>query len=207
MTAPAAGPWRRVEVSAERLATWVDRFEARHGSVTVVEDTGAVRLTAADGAVARVDLAAGTARDRDGLLAAAADFDHFGLVLVRRGGFAVGSVEAGRLAASRCGTRYVQGRTKAGGWSQQRYARRRANQADAVAHAAAEAVTAVLGARVTPLVCGGDRTLVRQALALSGRSDQRQVRRWLDVGDPRRRVLEDAVAQARAARIDLNALA
>lgn len=204
--APALAPWRRVEVSAERLAAWIDRFEVRHGLVVLAEDAGAVRLTAADGAVARVHLAAGTAGDRDALVAAVAGFDRFGLVLVRRGGFAVGSVEAGRLAGSRCGTRYVQGRTKAGGWSQQRYARRRSNQADAVARAAADAVTAVLGTRVTPLVCGGDRALVRQTLELSGRSE-RLVRRWLDVPDPRRRVLEDAVAQARSARIDLNPLA
>lgn len=175
--------------------------------MVLAEDAGAVRLTAADGAVARVHLAAGTAGDRDTLVAAVAGFDRFGLVLVRRGGFAVGWVEAGRLAGSRCGTRYVQGRTKAGGWSQQRYARRRSNQADAVARAAADAVTAVLGTRVTPLVCGGDRALVRQTLELSGRSDAPLVRRWLDVPDPRRRVLEDAVARARSARIDLNPLA
>lgn len=200
--------WRTVEVSAERVGGWIERFEARHGVLDVVaEDDAAVRLDAADGAVALVHLTAGPAADRDGLVAAATAFDRFGLVLVRRGGFAVGSVEAGTLAASRCGTRYVQGRTKAGGWSQQRYARRRANQADALAHGAADAVVEVLRERDTPLVCGGDRGLVRQVLELSGRPDDRLIRRWLDVPDPRRSVLVAAVARARAARIDLNALA
>lgn len=170
-------------------------------------DDVTTRVAASDGAVALIDLAAGPATDRAGLVAAAAAFDRFGLVLVRRGGFAVGQVEAATLAGSRCGTRYVQGRTKAGGWSQQRYARRRANQADAVAEQAAAAVSAVLGSRAEPLVCGGDRPLVRQALELSGRTDAQLVRRWLDVPDPRRSVLEAAVARGRSARIQLNALA
>lgn len=207
MVAPTGAAWRRVEVSAERLEGWLDRFEARHGRVVVTADGAATRVAGPDGAVALVDLAAGAATERAGLVAAAVGFDRFGLLLVRRGGFAVGRVEAATLAASRCGTRYVQGRTKAGGWSQQRYARRRANQADAVAQQAADAASAVLGPSTAPLVCGGDRPLVRQALQLSGRADAELVRRWLDVPDPRRQVLEAAVAQARSACIQLNSLA
>ena len=199
--------WRTVEVPADRLDGWLGRFEARHGAVRDSRDDEAVTLTAADGAVARVHLpCAPSPGDSDDLVAAAAAFGSFGLVLVRRGGFAVGRVEQGSLKASRCGTRYVQGKTKAGGWSQQRFARRRANQADAVAQAAAGAVSAVLGRIATTLVCGGDRTLVRQTLELSG-ADGWPVVRWLDVPDPRRQVLIDAIPRARAARIDLNSAA
>src|SRR5262249_9520678 len=43
-----------------------------------------------------------------------------GVLLVRRGGFAAGVFEGARLAESKIGARHVQGRTKAGGWSQQR---------------------------------------------------------------------------------------
>ncbi len=193
---------------AERIRGWLDRFEHRHGAMTATSDTGAVRFTAADGAVARVRLAGGAATpDRAGVERSAAAFDTFGLVLVRRGGFAVGWVDAGRLSASRCGSRYVQGRTKAGGWSQQRYARRRAHQADAVARQAADAVGAVLPRKGVSLVGGGDRPLVRQVLDLCRRPDDALVDRWLDVPDPRRQVLLGAVEQARAARIDLNSLA
>lgn len=207
MSLPPQESWRTVEVSAERLDGWIDRFALRHGLLVAAADDGAVRLTAADGAVARVHLPSGAvAGNRDELVAAAAAFDSFGLVLVRRGGYAVGRVEGRRLAQSRCGTRYVQGKTKAGGWSQQRFARRRANQADAVAQAAAKAFAEVLGATQRILVCGGDRALVRHALELSG-ADKWRTARWLIVPDPRRKVLEDAVDGARAARIALNHLA
>jgi len=200
------GPWRTVEVPAERLAGWIDRFEARHGPVGWVGETEAVRLCAPDGAVAVLTLPgpAPPAADRRSLTTAATSFDTFGVVLVRRGGFAVGRIEAAAVRASRCGTRYVQGKTKAGGWSQQRYARRRAHQADTVVQDAAEAVRTVLGDKPLPLVCGGDRSLVRETLSRAGRGGEAAVVRWLDVPEPRRQVLDAAVTQARAARIRLN---
>jgi hypothetical protein len=110
----------------------------------------------------------------------------------------------------------------AGGWSQQRFARRRANQADELVGAAAQAVRDVLGAPLRdqgfPLVGGGDRQLVGASLELAGRElsgrlpggrslTDRLLPDHLDVPDPRRRVLEAAVDQARAVRITLNQLA
>jgi len=199
--------WRTVEVPAERLGGWIDRFEGRHGDAQVEAEPDGVRLLAPDGAVARIRLPGRPAApSRNEILAAAERFQRFGIVLVRRGGFAVGSVTGAALTGSRCGTRRVQGRTKAGGWSQRRYARRRGHQADALAAAAADAVAQVLGDTPEPLVCGGDRALVHQTLQLAGAAD-RPVVRWLDVPDPRRSVLVDAVARARAARIELNHLA
>ena len=47
---------------------------------------------------------------------------------------------------SKVGQRHVQGRTKAGGQSQQRFARRRDNQARAAYEAAAEHAARILGA-------------------------------------------------------------
>ncbi|WP_397333787.1 Vms1/Ankzf1 family peptidyl-tRNA hydrolase [Ornithinimicrobium sp. INDO-MA30-4] len=67
----------------------------------------------------------------------------FGLVLVRRGGYTVGVVENAALVRHYAGTRYVQSRTAAGGWSQQRYARRRGNQADALVNAVADRAAAM----------------------------------------------------------------
>ena len=59
----------------------------------------------------------------------------------------------------------MQSRTAAGGWSQQRFARRRANQADELVRAAAEhAVRLLTGIRVEGLVLGGDRALVAALL-------------------------------------------
>jgi len=45
-------------------------------------------------------------------------------------GLLIGVASGDRLTAHKVGTRYVQSRTAAGGWSQQRFARRRTNQAD-----------------------------------------------------------------------------
>jgi Actinobacteria/chloroflexi VLRF1 release factor len=207
---------RTVEVAAERLAGWLERFADRHGALSwrSVADAGEVRAAearAADGATALIRLSVPLPADpvdAEIVASTACGFDTFGLVMVRRGGFAVGRVRGVQVVASRVGTRYVQGQTKAGGQSQKRYARRRANQAAALVRSAADAVDDVLMGWRAPVVGGGDRSLVRDVLA-AARTDLAAalVPRWLDVGNPRRRVLDEAVAAARAARIDLNALA
>jgi len=128
------------------------------------------------------------------------------VVLVRRGGHAAGLFRGAELIASKVGSSYVQGTTKAGGWSQQRYARRRANQADAAFADAADAAAKVLGgARPEALVAGGDRDAVRAVLAdrrlahLPGPSGP-----WLTVKDPKLRVLAATPEQFRAVRIRLD---
>ena len=63
-----------------------------------------------------------------------------GAVIARRGAFAVGVFDGHRLLRSKVDTTYVQGRTAAGGWSQQRYARRRSNQANKAVKSAADVV-------------------------------------------------------------------
>ncbi|MDQ3628601.1 MAG: hypothetical protein M3419_07310, partial [Actinomycetota bacterium] len=211
VTPAGADAHRQVLVAPERLAGWIERFAGRHGTLRWRPQDGRTALVAADGAAAsfRLPAAGPPATDVDTLVARAVAYTDFGLVLVRRGGFAVGNVVAAELVASRCGTRYVQGQTKAGGWSQQRYARRRANQADALVGAAAQAVTDVLAGTTGDLVCGGDRPLVRQVLEvcrLSGALDRARPD-WLEIGEPRRRVLQDGVTKARSVRIELNAKA
>jgi len=208
------GASRVVSVAPERLAGWLQRFGARHGGLSWHGDEQPVAVTAPDGARAELQLPhPGEGPSTiDQLLSAAESFRDFGIVLVRRGGLAVGLVQDARLRESRCGTRYVQGQTKAGGWSQQRYARRRANQADELVGAAAQAVSDVLGAALRDpalrLVGGGDRRLVRSCLELVGSGmEERVLPHWLDVPDPRRRVLEEAVDRARSVRVVLNAQA
>ncbi len=208
---------RRVSVDPGRLAGWLNRFAERHGALRWSAEPGGARIEAADGARALLRLPGPPAStavplSTAELVAAAEAFCDFGLVLVRRGGYSIGAVRGARLIGSRCGTRYVQGRTKAGGWSQQRYARRRANQAGTVVTAAAQAVRDVLGGQdqvACALACGGDRPMVRAVLeqsSVAGAAD-RVLPDWLDVHEPRRAVLEASVATARAVRIELNALA
>jgi hypothetical protein len=129
-----------------------------------------------------------------------------GLVLVRRGGYAVGVGEGDRLAGHKTGRRYVQSRTAAGGWSQQRFARRRGNQAAALTGAVAdEAARVVLPAAPAALVAGGDRRLVADVLADDRLAPWAQLprRELFDLPDPRLAVLELALRRGRAVRVRL----
>jgi hypothetical protein len=103
-------------------------------------------------------------------------------------------------------TFYVQSRTAAGGWSQQRYARRRVNQAKAAAEEAADLAVRLLVPRLddlAALVAGGDRRTVEAILMdprLAGVAERR-ASRFLAVAEPRLAVLEEAAGLARQVRI------
>ncbi|MGW4642064.1 acVLRF1 family peptidyl-tRNA hydrolase [Sphaerisporangium sp. NPDC004334] len=131
-----------------------------------------------------------------------------GVLLVRLGGHAAGVFEGRRLVASKVGSRLVHGRSAAGGWSQQRFARRREKQAGEASQAAADVAARVLVPRVAALdavVLGGDRRAV-DAL----RADRRlaplfalEAGPFLDVPDPRLAVLQDTPKNFRAVRVRL----
>lgn len=194
---------RLIEVPADRLPRWVAGFGARHGELTVEVTDAAVILAAASGAVARLAVpfgpAALTGPDPIALLADRSRLvEDALLLLVRRGGVAVGVARAGELVQHRTDRRYVQSRTAAGGWSQQRFARRRAGQAaglvtSATAHAAG--VLAPQAAASNVLVVGGDRALVEEVLADPRLRAVAALPRspLLDVPDPRLHVLTDAL--------------
>ncbi|GAA6526771.1 Vms1/Ankzf1 family peptidyl-tRNA hydrolase [Intrasporangium sp. DVR] len=213
---------RVIEVAPERLERWLTGFAERHGPYDATRESTAggvlVRAEAADGAVAVAD-----------------PFDHdpLGIVLVRRGGYAVAIAVAGRLVDAKVGARHVQSRTAAGGWSQQRFARRRGKQADELVGAVAVHARRILlrddesPRRGAPgqqppglpyglpyglphglpcgLVVGGDRTLVREVLESPALRALRglPVRELFDLPDPRRDVLEAAVRRGRSYRITL----
>ena len=201
---PAAGGGRWIDVAPERLPRWLANFAARHGPYTA---DGLV-LTAADGATAQLTAPPGAAgvADADELVRTAPQSRRLGLLLARKGAVAVGVADGPELTVSKVDTHYVQGRTAAGGWSQQRFARRRDNQA----RAAAADGTAIAGRLLLPaagtlraLVAGGDRAAVDAILAAPELAPLLPLRdeRFLDVPEPRHAVLVAAVAQARAVRI------
>lgn len=211
---PVAGGGRAVEVEPERLAGWFERFAARHGAVSTSVTRREFTVTAADGTTASVTAAfdgftpEGEA-DRlvlDALLANALAPRRVGLLLVRLGGHSVGIALDGRVLTSATDSRQVHGRSKAGGWSQQRFARRREGQARTALRAAADDAARVLAPRLAELdgvVLGGDR----QALDVL-RADRRlggvfalASPRVLDVPEPRRAVLDEAAARARAVEV------
>ena len=178
-------------VSGARLPGWVERFAASHGALIEEELDAGLQLRAADGAVAvlrapwPVDGRPGRGDDALSRLASLAGQPRsIGAVLVRRGGYSVAVVSGGTVLASKTGTRHVQSRTAAGGWSQQRFARRRANQADALVEAVAEHAARIFAEhRIEYLAPGGDRTLADQVLA---RARAEGLRRPCSAGFPGR---------------------
>lgn len=198
-------------VSGDRLPGWVERFAASHGPLAEQELDGGLQLRAADGAVALLqppwpeDGRPGRGSDAVARLAAlAAQSRRVGVVLVRRGGYSVAVVSGGAVLASKTGTRHVQSRTAAGGWSQQRFARRRANQADALVEAVAgHAARIFADQRIEYLAPGGDQTLAELVLAEPVLKPYAALARLasLDVPDPRAAVLKKAAADLCAVRI------
>jgi hypothetical protein len=197
------GGVREIRVSADRLARWLAGFEERHGPVTVTTEPEVVALAAADAARAWLDVPFPPLVGD--LVEHASQPRRVAVLLVRRGGYAVGVFAGDRLVTSKVGSSYVQGGTKAGGWSQQRYARRRANQADAAfAEAADVAARLLVPEALDALVAGGDRPAVRTVLADPRLAALPPVSPpWLQVKDPKLRVLAAAPAQFRSIRIRL----
>ncbi|MBO4163613.1 acVLRF1 family peptidyl-tRNA hydrolase [Micromonospora antibiotica] len=217
---PAAGGGRWVEVDPTRVGRWAEGFADRHGPPVVSPQGYGLLLTASDGATAELHLPPGAPTVGDAAQAVPPrrvdDVPQFvsvataprrlGLLLARKGAVAVGVAFGAELLVSKVDTRYVQGRTAAGGWSQQRFARRRDNQAKAALGDAAELAVRLLlpaAATLAALVCGGDRRAVDTVLADRRLAPLAALRadRLLDVPEPRHAVLVGAVAAARAVHI------
>ena len=210
---PARGGGRWVDVGAERLESFLAGFAERHGDLHVEPAADVVRVQAIDGAVAECEvpfppLAVDTDAAYGGLGVHARRDRQVGVLLVRRGGFAAGVFDGVRLMTSKTGSRHVQGRTAAGGWSQQRFARRREGQARVAVDAAADTAAAVLLPQwdsLDAVVAGGDRAVCDEVLRDARLAPLLPllVDRRLDVPDPRLRVLEATPAAFRAVRVRL----
>lgn len=190
---------------AARLPKWLDNFADRHGGLQTrltPDDVSPeqVVVSAADGSTVWIGVPfrpwlPTASRPLTSLQLHLNQPRRIGVLLVRRGGYAAGVFDGTTLVSSKVGSGYVQGTTKAGGWSQQRYARRRANQArHAFAEAAEVAVRILLpeAGRLAALICGGDKAAVEAALSDPRLAPLAPLRTppFLAVGDPRLRVLQ-----------------
>ncbi len=209
---PAAGGGRRLGVAPERLGKWLDGVSDRHGAFTEVAlREGTVHVTCADSTT--VTLRAPFAWTPGPALltsfTSAARVPHRAAVLlVRRGRWAVGVFDGPGLVVSKVDARQVQGRTAAGGWSQQRFARRRGHQTDAVVEHAIETAVRVLlphADSVEALFTGGDRGLADDVLADPRLAPLAALRREsaLDVGEPTKAVLLETPKQFRAVDVHI----
>lgn len=196
-----------VPVPAARFERWVLNFQSRHGATALAVAGGALSGTAEDGSTFAArhpfDQSYAGLPDPAAFASGVAPPPAWGVLLVRKGGFAVARLEGERTVESKVGQRHVQGRTKAGGQSQQRFARRRDNQARQAYEAAADHAARILGTLHGPVVTGGDHGAVDEVLEDRRLSGLTVVGPWLPVPDPRRGVLEDSVTRACALRVEV----
>lgn len=201
-----------VEIGSDRLVGWVNRFGGRNdGLASVTADGDTITLTAGDGTMAVLGvpfgpMATGTREPLEALLHHLAALGALGIVLVRGGAHSVGIAKAGTVLSSSTDRAYLQGRTAAGGWSQQRFARRRDNQRTASYDSAASTTARILAQSPVPLdglVVGGDRRGLAEVLA-----DPRlaalaalPVRTFPDIAEPRRAVLDEIAARSLSVEI------
>ena len=153
---------RQTFVPAQRISGWLERFAAGNGGVSVTPEHGGLHLAAGNGTEAQLlapwpdDGRPGRgADDVERLVSLAGQSRTVGLVLLRRGGFAVGVARDGALLPPPAGVKPVQSRGSAGGSPQ-----RRANQTQTLVEAAAAAAAGLFaGHPAEYLVFGGDRAL------------------------------------------------
>jgi Actinobacteria/chloroflexi VLRF1 release factor len=209
---PAAGGGRTLGVAPERLGRWLDGVADRHGAFAdVTEDDGALVIHCADGTCLTLRAPFGWQPGSAPVAtfsAAARQVHRAAVLLVRRGRWATGVFDGAEPVATKVDARLVQGRTAAGGWSQQRYARRRGHQTDAVVQAAADTAARVLlphSGTVEGLFTGGDRGLVEAVLADPRLRPLVERRRepHLEVGEPTREVLLAAAGRLRAVAVHI----
>ena len=223
---------RFLEVAGDRLPGWVLRYvAARHGSVRAVVTATGLDLVGDDGSIASLallepggwavdgsapDTAVGagadavrtavSTEDLSTLLAAEAQSSRTLLIcLVRRGGWSVGVVRDGGVLTGKTGRRYVQGTTAAGGWSQQRFARRRSGQTDKLADDASTALVRMMeqAPGATGVVVGGDRRLAESVLAGTP-AQTLPLLGPIEVGEPRRVDLDTAASRVLAIRVTVH---
>lgn len=200
-----------VVVAPERLGRWLAGFAERHGETSATGSAEVVTVSAADGAIAECHvpfppLAQADADPAAALMAHARRDRKVGVILVRRGGYAAGVFEGAALLVSKVGSRQVQGRTAAGGQSQQRFARRREKQArEAFEKAADVAARVVLPHRdaLDGVVLGGDNAAIAHVMADPRLTPLGELVTGprLAVPDPKHAVLVKTPEQFRAVRI------
>jgi len=202
---------RTLHVDAVRLPRWCTGFAERHGGEPSVARAGTrLVLTAPDGATAALEPGFPLPLELEGLddvLAWAGERRRSAVLLVRRGGYACAVVDGERVVAAKVGNRYVQSRTAAGGWSQQRFARRRENQARDLVEAAADVAARILvPAGAAWLVTGGDRPLVTDVLTDRRLAALAALPRGphLALGDPRSDVVRTLPRLVDQVRIDID---
>ena len=191
---------RTAFVPADRLPGWVARFSGAHGALTAIKDTDdGVMLRMHDGSVALLsppwpdDGRPGRGTDvLERLTSLALQERRLGIVLVRRGGYAVGVAVGGQLLAHKVGTASVRSRG--------------ADQGTALVEKAVAAAGKVFSDQSFEyFAAGGDTKLLAAVLstpAMRTVADRPQLTP-LAVTDPNMAVLQKAAADFCSLRIQI----
>ena len=198
-----------VLVPAARVERWVLNFGGRHGGTALGVAGGALTGSASDGSTftARLPLGASYSGlpDAAGFAAAVAAPAQWGVLLVRKGGFAVARLEGERHGR-------VQGRAAArpgphqGRWAEPAALRPTPRQPGAPGLRGGRRPRRADPGRAAPRLAGRDRGRPRRGGRGAGRPGLDRlvvVGPWLAVPDPRRAVLEQAVADALSVRVEV----
>ncbi len=208
----AAGGGIEVEISGDRIVGWVNRFAGRNDGVTdLAAHPDRLEITGGDGTTATLEvpfgpMSVGHREPVEALVDHLAGVGLLGLVLVRGGAHSIGTAKDGVALSSSTDRAYLQGRTAAGGWSQQRYARRRGNQLTASladSTATVERLLVPLARRLDGLVLAGDAGALRTVMAAPSLLPLRDLpsRMFGDIPEPRRAVLDDIARRSLVVRI------
>lgn len=201
-----------MEISADRVVGWVNRFAGRNtGVAELVAHPDRLEILGGDGTLATIEvpfgpMAIGRREPIEALLEHLATIGLLGLVLVRGGAHSIGTARNGVVLSSSTDRAYLQGRTAAGGWSQQRYARRRGNQLTASLADSAATVERMLlpfVGRLGGLILAGDGSALRKVMAAPMLRPlvQLPARTFGDIPEPRRVVLDAVAARSLVVRI------
>ncbi|GAA5229674.1 Vms1/Ankzf1 family peptidyl-tRNA hydrolase [Arthrobacter cryoconiti] len=189
-------PTRFTFVPAGRLDGWVERFSSAHGGCDTLTDTDdGVRLNMKDGTLAVLsppwpdDGRPGKGPDLlHRLVSLASQERTMGIVLMRRGGYAIGVASSGKLQAHKCGGKHAQPKK---------------NNSTLILKAAEDGSRVFSANTFEYLATGGDRELVKAVLSesvlraytLRPRIDP------LQVGEPNLAVLSKAAADFASIRV------
>lgn len=209
---PAAGGGIEVEISAHRVVSWVNRFAGRNtGVADLIAHPDRLEIIGGDGTLARIEvpfgpMSIGSREPVEALVSHLAGIGLLAVILVRGGAHSVGTAKDGVVLSSSTDRAYLQGRTAAGGWSQQRYARRRGNQLTASlgdAASTAQRVLLPLIDRFGGLVLAGDASALRKVMAEPALRPLAVLpsRMFGDIPEPRRAVLDDVALRSLVVRI------
>lgn len=198
---PAPGGGVVVEVEPARITGWVNRFGVRNDGITdLTVEPEAVRIVGGNGTTATLavpfgPLVPGDREPVEALLHHLRGLGTAAVILYRGGAHCMGRCRDGAVLASSTDRTYLQGRTAAGGWSQQRYARRRGNQKDAAVERATDLAARVLMVDPLPdlLVIGGEKAGLIAILEDPRLQPLRNLprREFPDIPEPRRAVLDE----------------